>query len=86
MITPCNSCSTCCATDPENLIYRKELRQTQRAKFENNGIGQTLASLRSLLSQFCLRRAMMKERYLDGAGTGGIDPDARIRGISLPIF
>jgi tetratricopeptide (TPR) repeat protein len=55
----------CCKIDPANLIYRKELRQTQRAKFDNNGVGQPLAVLRSLFHHIGLRRAMMRQRYLD---------------------
>ncbi len=35
----------CCQLDPANLIYRKALRQTQRAKHGNNQRGSTLALL-----------------------------------------
>ncbi len=55
----------CCAIDPSSLIYRQELRQTQRAKYDNNGVGQSMAYLRSLMGRFRLRRAMMGGRYQD---------------------
>jgi tetratricopeptide (TPR) repeat protein len=35
----------CCKLDPANLIYRKELRRTQKARFKNNLRGSRLAFL-----------------------------------------
>jgi tetratricopeptide (TPR) repeat protein len=50
----------CCKIDPANLIYRQALRQTQRAKYQNNEKGQTLAYMRSLLTRLTLKKAMMR--------------------------
>src|SRR5438552_12829323 len=35
----------CCKLDPANLIYRKELRRTQKSRFKNNLRGSRLAFL-----------------------------------------
>src|SRR4051812_47511175 len=56
---------SCCAIDPANLIYRQQLRQTQRSKYANNGTGQPLAYVRSLAARLRLRRALLKSDYLD---------------------
>src|SRR5271168_3472299 len=53
----------CCKIDPANLIYRQELRQTQRAKYGNNQKGQSLAALRCLLGRLRLKRLMFKGEY-----------------------
>jgi tetratricopeptide (TPR) repeat protein len=55
----------CCKIDPANLIYRQELRQTQRAKFGNNQKGQPLAFVRSLWGRLRLKRVMFKGNYLE---------------------
>jgi tetratricopeptide (TPR) repeat protein len=55
----------CCAIDPGNLIYRKALRQAQRAKYQNNEHGQSMAYVRSLMTRMRLKKAMMREAYLD---------------------
>src|SRR4051794_21822114 len=54
----------CCAIDPANLIYRQELRQTQRSKYDNSGTGQPLAYVRSLMTRMRLKRAMLRGKYL----------------------
>ena len=55
----------CCTIDPANLIYRQELRQTQRAKYKNNGQGQSLAYFLSLMTRFRLQRARIRGKNLD---------------------
>src|SRR5215475_1903427 len=55
----------CCKIDPANLIYRQELRQTQRAKYGNNQKGQPLAILRSLWGRLRLKQIMLKGNYLE---------------------
>lgn len=55
----------CCKIDPANLIYRQELRQTQRSKYQNDGKGQSFAFLWSLMARFRLSRAMLRKNYLD---------------------
>ena len=55
----------CCTIDPANLIYRQELRQTQRSKYENNGHGQSLAYVWSMMTRFRLQRAMMGGKFID---------------------
>jgi tetratricopeptide (TPR) repeat protein len=55
----------CCNIDPANLIYRQELRQTQRAKYGNNQKGQSLAFIRTLWGQLRLKRLMLKESFLE---------------------
>jgi tetratricopeptide (TPR) repeat protein len=56
---------TCCKLDPVNLIYRQTLRQTQRAKYQNNERGQPLALVRSLWSRLRLKKAMLRSDYLE---------------------
>ena len=56
---------TCCKLDPGNLIYRKALRQSQRAKYDNNERGQSLAYVRSLWTRMRLKKAMLRGDYLD---------------------
>lgn len=53
----------CCKIDPANLTYRQELRRTQRAKYADNGTGQSLAYVWSLLSRLRCQRAMLREKY-----------------------
>jgi tetratricopeptide (TPR) repeat protein len=55
----------CCKIDPANLIYRQELRQAQRTKYENNLTGQSMAYVRSMWGRVRLRRAIMKGKYLE---------------------
>ena len=54
---------TCCKIDPANLIYRQSLRQTQRAKYQNNESGQSMAYVRSLWLRFRLQKAMLRGDY-----------------------
>src|ERR1700686_1942138 len=56
---------TCCKIDPANLIYRQSLRRTQRAKYQNNEVGQSLAYVRSLWTRFRLKKAMIRGDYLE---------------------
>lgn len=56
---------TCCQIDPANLIYRQELRQTQRAKYQNSGHGQSLAYLRSIFTRVNLKKSMLAGKYMD---------------------
>lgn len=56
---------TCCKIDPVNLIYRRTLRQSQRAKFQNNERGQSFAYVRSFWRRMALQRAMLKGDYLE---------------------
>jgi tetratricopeptide (TPR) repeat protein len=53
----------CCEIDPANLVYRQELRQTQRAKFKNSGTGQPLAYLWSIFTRVRLKKSMMAGKY-----------------------
>ncbi len=55
----------CCKIDPANLIYRQTLRQSQRAKYQNNQSGQTLAYVRSFFSRMRLQKAMLRGAYLE---------------------
>src|SRR5215468_851286 len=55
----------CCKIDPVNLIYRQELRQTQRAKYGNNQKGQSLAIVRTLWSRLRLKRLLLQGHYLE---------------------
>lgn len=55
----------CCQIDPANLIYRQELRQTQRAKYKNSGKGQTLAYVWSLMNRLRLQRYLLSGKYKD---------------------
>jgi tetratricopeptide (TPR) repeat protein len=55
----------CCKIDPANLTYRQELRHTQRAKYKNNGTGQSLAYVRTLMGRFRMKRAVLNGNYLD---------------------
>jgi tetratricopeptide (TPR) repeat protein len=56
---------TCCKIDPANLIYRQTLRQTQRAKYQNNEAGQSMAYVRSLWGRLRLKKAMLRSDYLE---------------------
>src|ERR1043165_3254716 len=55
----------CCKIDPANLIYRQSLRQAQRAKYQNNGTGQSMAALRSLWGRLRLKRTMLRGDYIE---------------------
>ncbi|MBI2806192.1 MAG: hypothetical protein HYX68_14520 [Planctomycetes bacterium] len=55
----------CCRIDPANIIYRQALRQTQRARYQNNGRGQALAYLRSVFGRLTLKKSMMRGNYKD---------------------
>ncbi len=51
---------TCCKIDPANLIYRKALRQAQRAKYKDNETGQSLAYFWSFFTRMKLKRAILR--------------------------
>src|SRR5262245_32419829 len=53
----------CCKIDPANLIYRRALREGQRAKYQHNETGQPLAYVRSLMTRFSLKKAMLAGNY-----------------------
>lgn len=55
----------CCKIDPANLIYRQSLRQAQRAKYQNNEKGQSLAYVRSLWGRLRLKKTMMRGDFRD---------------------
>ena len=48
---------TCCALDPANLIYRKALRHTQRAKYQNNLRGSRFALLTTSAARLRMKGA-----------------------------
>jgi tetratricopeptide (TPR) repeat protein len=54
----------CCLLDPANLTYRQSLRQTQKAKYENNRKGQSLAFLTTLRAKFRLKTAQKRGDHL----------------------
>ena len=56
---------TCCKIDPSNLTYRQTLRKTQRAKYQDNGKGQPLAYFWSLMTRFRLKKAVLRENFLE---------------------
>jgi tetratricopeptide (TPR) repeat protein len=55
----------CCQIDPANLIYRQELRQTQRAKFQNSGKGQPFAYFWTIFKRVNLKKSMIAGKYMD---------------------
>ncbi len=61
---------SCCLIDPANLVYRKALRQTQRAKYRNNLRGSRFALLTTTPARLRMRaaqRAGEHARVLDQA-------------------
>src|SRR5919202_2404560 len=55
---------TCCKLDPANLIYRQELRRTQKAKHKNNLRGGFLAFLTTAQPKAKLKAAKRSRDYL----------------------
>lgn len=55
---------TCCQLAPANLIYRRLLRQTQKAKYQNNLRGGRLAFLTTVPAKARLRAARQAHDYL----------------------
>jgi len=55
---------TCCKLDPASLIYRQKLRQTEKAKFQNNLRGSSLAFLTTIPAKMKLRKAQRREDHL----------------------
>jgi tetratricopeptide (TPR) repeat protein len=60
----------CCKLEPANLIYRKALRQTQKAKFKNNLRGSTFAKLTTSAGKARLMSAKRSRDYLRVLETG----------------
>ena len=55
---------TCCKLDPANMIYRKALRGTQRAKHKNNQRGSPFGSVTSAPAKLRLKKALLARDYL----------------------
>ncbi len=55
---------TCCKLDPGSIIYRQKLRQTEKAKYQNNLRGSSLAGLSTVSIKLRLNKAMRKENYV----------------------
>jgi tetratricopeptide (TPR) repeat protein len=55
---------TCCRLDPANLTYRQRLRQTERAKYQNNMRGSALAGLTNWPAQLRLKTAVRTKNYI----------------------
>jgi Tfp pilus assembly protein PilF len=60
----------CCQLDPANLIYRQRLRQTQKAKYQNNLRGRRLAFLTTLPAKARLKAALQAHDYLRALAVG----------------
>jgi Flp pilus assembly protein TadD len=54
----------CCKIDPANLIYRRALRGTQRAKYKNNQRGSTFSAVTSAPAKLRLKKALLAKDYL----------------------
>jgi len=54
----------CCLLDPANFIYRKSLRQTQKAKYQNNQRGSPLAFLTTWPKKLRLQAALRTGDHL----------------------
>src|SRR5262245_53800926 len=54
----------CCKLEPANLIYRKALRKTQKAKFNNNLRGSTFSKLTTSAGKARLMGAKRAKDYL----------------------
>lgn len=61
---------TCCKLDPANLIYRRMLRQTQKAKFHNNLRGSLFAFLTTAPAKAHLRVALQARHYFKALECG----------------
>src|SRR5262245_22393675 len=59
-----NLLTTCCKLDPANLIYRQELRRTQKAKHKNNLRGALFAFLTTAKPKARLKTAKRGRDYL----------------------
>src|SRR6266481_4157146 len=60
----------CCKLEPANLIYRKALRQTQKAKYKNNLRGSTFSKLTTSAGKARLMGAKRGRDYLRVLETG----------------
>lgn len=54
----------CCKIDPGNVIYRKALRQTQRAKFKDNLKGSSFSSLTTAPAKLRLKSSFKAEDHV----------------------
>src|ERR1700687_1294483 len=61
---------TCCKLEPANLIYRKALRKTQKAKFKNNMRGATFSKLTTSGGKARVMAAKRSRDYLKVLETG----------------
>jgi tetratricopeptide (TPR) repeat protein len=50
--------------DPSGLVYRQALRQAQKDRYQNNGRGQKLASLRGFTGSLRLQAALHRGKYV----------------------
>ncbi len=55
---------TCCKLDPGSFIYRQKLRQTEKAKYQNNLRGSPLAFLTTLPAKMKLGKARRHEDHM----------------------
>src|SRR5262245_63287022 len=55
---------TCCKLDPASIIYRQTLRQTVKAKYQNNLRGSSLAGVSTLPAKMRLRKARRRENHI----------------------
>lgn len=60
----------CCQLDPANLIYRQRLRQSQKARYQNNLRGRRLAFLTTLPGKARLKAALRTHDYLKALALG----------------
>jgi Flp pilus assembly protein TadD len=61
---------TCCKLEPANLVFRKALRQTQKAKFKNNLRGSTFSKLTTSAGKARIMAARRAKDYLKVLETG----------------
>jgi tetratricopeptide (TPR) repeat protein len=61
---------TCCKLDPANLTFRQKLRQIERAKYNNNLRGSSLAGLTGWPVRMRLKSALRSRKYLKALEAG----------------
>jgi tetratricopeptide (TPR) repeat protein len=61
---------TCCSIDPANLNYRQRLRQTARAKYQNNMRGSAIAGFTNWPARLRLKTAVRTKNYLQALQYG----------------
>src|SRR5207249_5966393 len=55
---------------PIYLTYRQTLRQTQRLKYQNDGRGQPLAAIWSVMNRVKLKTAVLRSQYTEALVQG----------------